>query len=84
MRPNRFSFIAGKDVSDWVRSVQTEANVGGGKSALSAEELASRMGAFDTDPGVSPSLRQFVAYAAPWEPIPDDGLPRYPERRPSN
>ena len=28
------------------------------------------------------SSRQFVAYAAPWEPIPDDGLPRYPEGRP--
>jgi hypothetical protein len=23
-------------------------------------------------------VRQFVAYAAPWEPIPDDGLPRFP------
>jgi hypothetical protein len=22
-----------------------------------------------------------VAYAAPWEPIPDDGLPRHPESR---
>ena len=31
-------------------------------------------------PGSVPSSRQFVAYAAPWEPIPDDGLPRYPER----
>ena len=41
-----------------------------------------RMGTFDSDPGVRPSYRQFVAYAAPWEPIPDDGLPRYPERRP--
>ena len=29
-----------------------------------------------TDPGIRPSYRQFVAYAAPWEPIPDDGLPR--------
>jgi hypothetical protein len=38
-----------------------------------------RMGAFDTDPGVRPSYRQFVSSAAPWEPIPDDGLPRYPE-----
>jgi hypothetical protein len=26
-------------------------------------------------------VRQFVAYAAPWEPVPDDGLPRYPESR---
>ena len=39
-----------------------------------------RLGAFDTDPGIRPSFRQFVAYAAPWEPIPEDGLPRYPER----
>ena len=40
-----------------------------------------RLGAFDSDPGIRPSYRQFVAYAAPWEPIPDDGLPRYPEHR---
>jgi hypothetical protein len=44
---------------------------------------AVRMGTFDEDPGVRPSYRQFVAYAAPWEAIPDDGLPRFPERRPS-
>jgi hypothetical protein len=31
---------------------------------------------------VRPSARQFVAYAAPWEAIPDDGLPRYDERLP--
>jgi hypothetical protein len=43
------------------------------------ERMAVRLGAFDGDPGVRPSLHQFVAYAAPWEPIPDDGLPRYPE-----
>jgi hypothetical protein len=42
-----------------------------------------RMGAFDEDPGVRPSARQFTAYAAAWEPIPDDGLPRYPERMPA-
>ena len=44
--------------------------------------LVVRLGAFDHDPGIRPSYRQFVAYAAPWEPIPDDGLERYPERRP--
>jgi hypothetical protein len=38
-----------------------------------------RLGAFDSDPGVRPAHRQYVAYAAPWEPIPEDGLPRYPE-----
>jgi len=40
-----------------------------------------RLGTFDSDPGVRPSYRQFVAYAASWEPIPDDGLPRFPESR---
>ena len=45
-------------------------------------QIGIRMSAFDTDPGVRPSFRQFVAYAASWEPIPDDGLPRYPEGRP--
>jgi hypothetical protein len=44
--------------------------------------ISVRLGAFDADPGIRPSNRQFVAYAAAWEPIPDDGLPRYPERRP--
>jgi hypothetical protein len=38
-----------------------------------------RLGAFDRDPGIRPQFRQYVAYAAPWEPIPDDGLPRHPE-----
>ncbi|MGI8713128.1 MAG: GFA family protein [Solirubrobacteraceae bacterium] len=42
-----------------------------------------RMAAIDGDPGVRPQARQFVAYAAPWEPIPDDGLPRFDERLPS-
>jgi len=40
------------------------------------------MAAFDDDPGVRPAYRQFVAYAAGWEPLPDDGLPRHPERIP--
>ena len=46
-----------------------------------APRFGIRMGAFDGDPEVRPSVRQFVRYAAPWEPIPDDGLPRYPESR---
>ena len=44
------------------------------------ERIAVRMGAFDDDPGVRPSHRVFVDYAAAWEPLPDDGLPRHPER----
>lgn len=41
--------------------------------------IGIRLGSLDGDPGIRPSARQFVAYAAPWEPIPDDHLPRYPE-----
>ena len=49
----------------------------------SGEVSGVRLGAFDGDPGVRPSYRQYVAYAAAWEPIPNDGLPRYEERRPA-
>ncbi len=42
-----------------------------------------RLGTVDGDPGIRPRTRQFTAYAAAWDPIPDDGLPRFPERRPA-
>lgn len=45
-------------------------------------QMSVRMGAFDEDPGVRLSWRAFVAYAAEWEPIPDDGLPRFTEGKP--
>jgi hypothetical protein len=45
-------------------------------------EMSVRLGALDGDPGVSPSYRQYLAYAATWEPVPEDGVPRYPESRP--
>jgi hypothetical protein len=50
------------------------------RSPRDPEVVAVRLGTFDSDPGIRPQQRQFVAYAAPWEPIPDDGLPRFPER----
>jgi hypothetical protein len=50
------------------------------KSPQDPEVMSVRLGAFDSDPGIRPAYRQFVAYAAPWEPVPDDGLARYPER----
>jgi hypothetical protein len=52
-----------------------------GRNHRHADPIGIRMGTFDDDPGIRPSVRQFVAYAAPWEPIPDDGLTRYPESR---
>ena len=43
------------------------------------EQKSVRLGTVDGDPGIRPQWHQFTAYAAGWEPIPDDGLPRYPE-----
>jgi hypothetical protein len=51
------------------------------QSQKDPEIVSVRMGTFDADPGIRPSYRQYVAYAAPWEPIPEDGLPRFPEAR---
>jgi hypothetical protein len=45
-------------------------------------QVGVRFGALDSDPGLRPAWHQYVAYAASWEEIPDDGLPRYPEARP--
>jgi hypothetical protein len=47
-----------------------------------SEHVGVRLGALDDDPGIRPAARQFVAYAAAWEEIPEDGLPRHPERQP--
>jgi hypothetical protein len=54
------------------------------RSPSDPNQMSVRLGAFDDDPGVRPSWHQFVAYAVPWEPIPDDGLPRYAEARPAS
>ncbi len=45
------------------------------------EVISVRLGAFDGDPGIRPAYRTFTAFAAAWEAIPDDGLPRFPEQR---
>lgn len=42
--------------------------------------VAIRMGALDGDPGIRPGAHQYVGFAAPWAPVPDDGLSRFPER----
>jgi hypothetical protein len=52
------------------------------RSPTDPDVVSVRLGTFDDDPGIRPQYRQFVAYAAAWEPIPDDGLPRYEERPP--
>jgi hypothetical protein len=46
------------------------------------DQVGVRLGTLDSDSGIRPEARQYVAYAASWEEIPEDGLPRYPESRP--
>ena len=45
--------------------------------------VSVRLGAVDGDPGVRPEYHQRVETAAVWEPLPDDGLPRFEGPRPS-
>jgi hypothetical protein len=45
--------------------------------SLDDDFVSVRLGAVDGDPGIRPEVRQWVSSAAAWEPIPDDGLPRY-------
>jgi len=54
-----------------------------GKAPDSDEISLVRLGVIDGDPGIRPQGRQFVAYAASWEPIPDDGLPCFDESFPA-
>jgi hypothetical protein len=53
-------------------------------NAENPQLVSVRMGALDKDPGIRPGAHQFTAYAASWDPIPDDGLPRFPERIPAD
>ena len=44
----------------------------------------SALGAIDGDPGIRPQYHQFTESAAVWTgSLPEDGLPRYPGRRPA-
>ena len=52
-----------------------------GRNPSHPDPIGIRMGTFDTDPGIRPTVRAFVASAAPWEPIPEDGLTRHTQSR---
>ena len=48
---------------------------------LADAEVAVRLGTLDRDPCIRPQYRQFLDSAAVWEPLPEDGLARYPRSR---
>ena len=41
-------------------------------------EVSVRLGALDGNPGMAPQYHSFTGSKAPWETLPEDGLPRYP------
>jgi hypothetical protein len=45
-------------------------------------EVSVRLGSLDGDPSTPPEWRSFVADAADWDTLPDDGLARYPQGGP--
>jgi hypothetical protein len=88
-RPGSYRLTAGEDLvrvwdpggGGWVKAFCSRC----GSQLFSrnperADVVSVRMGSFDVDPGVRPSAHQFTAYAPAWAPVPDDGLPRHPER----
>src|SRR4051794_362800 len=71
----------GGGVAKGVRSRRRAAP--GGRPPDDPDIVSVRFGVFDGDPGIRPTYRIHVDSAAPFEPIPDDGLARYGGGRPS-
>jgi hypothetical protein len=85
--PGSFRVVAGEEhLRSWAPEGGAEkvfcGLCGSALFSRSGERIGVRLGALDGDPGIRPQWHQYVAYAAPWEELPDDGLPRYPEARP--
>jgi hypothetical protein len=51
------------------------------RSPSEPQRMSVRLGVLDEPPAAPASWRQFVDSAAPWDPIPDDGVPRFPRSR---
>ena len=87
--PASFRLLAGEELvrayqpdDGWTKSFCSACGSALFARSPDGEEMSVRMGAFDSDPGIRPSVRLHVSSAASWEPIPDDGLPRHPDGLP--
>jgi hypothetical protein len=47
-----------------------------------SEQTGVRLTALDTQDGIAPEMHIYVRSVAPWETLPDDGLPHYDEGAP--
>jgi len=48
------------------------------------DRISVRLGALDGDPQVRPERHSYVDSRAPWDELPNDGLPRYPDAPPAD
>jgi hypothetical protein len=89
--PGSFRITAGEElVTEWTPPgdgfIKAFCSVCGGhlysRSPDDPDRLSIRLGAVEGDPGIRPQYHQYTAHAAIWQPLPDDGLPRYEGRRP--
>lgn len=83
-----FRVVAGEDrIRSWKPETGAEkffcGDCGSALFSRSPGFVGIRLGVLDGDPGIRPDARQYVAYAAAWEPLPDDGLRRFDESRSS-
>jgi hypothetical protein len=53
-----------------------------GRTWPDGPEISVRLGALDGDPGIRPQFHTFVDSKAPWDELPNDGLPRFAEGHP--
>jgi hypothetical protein len=47
------------------------------------DDVSIRFGSLDGDPQIKPQYHSYVDSRAPWDELPDDGLPRYPQAPPA-
>jgi hypothetical protein len=89
-RPGSFRFLGGEELVTEFEPpggfVKAFCSVCGGhlysREPGGWQEVSVRLGALDGDPGVPFGYHQHVETVPPWLPVPDDGLPQYPGRRP--
>ena len=83
--PGALRILAGEELvrdyepgDGWIKSFCSAC----GSEKVIREVGSIRLGILDPGHGIRPQWRTFVDYACEWEPLPDDGLERYPEGKP--
>ncbi len=90
LRPGSFRLLEGEELvstyepgDGWPKSFCSRCGSALWSLWPDSHEVGSvRLGLFDEPHDIRPMWHTFVEYACAWEPLPDDGLERYPEGRP--